>query len=127
MTDILTTARECGAVSLTFVAKPLEDSQDGVALHPAALATFAERIRAEMWQPIETAPIKQFDKEKWFEPHSPQLLVFDGFFHQIAAYGYTAKGKGRWSGRFGIIEPTHWMPLPPPPVAAIRAAGEKQP
>jgi hypothetical protein len=66
------------------------------------------------WQPIETAPIEPFNKEKWFERHSPSLLVFANYI-QIASYGYTERGKGRWIGGLGVIAPTHWMPLPNKP------------
>jgi hypothetical protein len=47
MTDYLAIARECGGVPVSFVAKPLEDSEDGIAMQPAALSAFAERVRQD--------------------------------------------------------------------------------
>lgn len=67
------------------------------------------------WQPIETAEIRPFDKEKWFMDHSPRLLLWNGHYAEIGSYGFTSKGKGRWRNYGGIVTPTHWMPLPPSP------------
>ena len=69
------------------------------------------------WQPIETAPIESFDKEKWFMRHSPNLILWNGHYHVIGSFGYTQKGKGRWTSESGriIYRPTHWQPLPEPP------------
>lgn len=68
------------------------------------------------WQPIETAPIKPFDKEKWFSPSTPRVLVVVGSRVYIAQYSFTGKGKGRWLGNHGqVCNPTHWMPIPEPP------------
>ena len=66
------------------------------------------------WLPIETCPIKPFDKDRWFLPHSDDVLLYDGF-SVIGRYEFTEKGNGRWRFWNGIICPTHWMPLPPPP------------
>jgi hypothetical protein len=66
------------------------------------------------WQPIETAPIKPFDAENWFMPHSPQFLLWIGR-PVIGNYSYTKHGKGRWRDFVGNVDPSHWMPLPPPP------------
>ena len=66
------------------------------------------------WQPIETAPIKDFDKKMWFRPHSERMLLWDRFA-VIGSYNFTEKGKGRWQTQHGNITPTHWMPLPPAP------------
>ena len=49
--------------------------------------------------PIETA--KQDDTER---------LLFDG----VWTNGYWLEGVGWWNGE-SPIEPTHWMPMPPPP------------
>ena len=67
------------------------------------------------WQPIETALVKPFDKEKWYVD-GEDVLVFQ-YYHRIARYCYTKTGKGRWieRGSGHVIEPTHWMPLPEPP------------
>lgn len=66
------------------------------------------------WMPIETAPIPMFDKENWFVS-GPSVLLFKNY-PVIGSYGYTERGKGRWRTYGRIIEPTHWMPLPPPPL-----------
>lgn len=68
------------------------------------------------WQPIETAPIREFDAEKWYMPHSVQILLWDGYKAFVGSYNYTQKGKGRWHAGGRIHEGcTHWMPIPPPP------------
>lgn len=64
------------------------------------------------WQDIETAP-------KWWNPvilYDPQAdpSVFEGYFS-----GEDNDKDGRWreSGNKGLeFEPTHWQPLPKPPV-----------
>ena len=66
------------------------------------------------WQPIETAPIAPFDPEHWYRAASEAVLVYPG--RNIASYSYTQRGKGRWRTWMGVTCPTHWMPLPPPPV-----------
>jgi hypothetical protein len=65
------------------------------------------------WLPIDTCPPFEFNPELWFQD-GPRYLLFVGYA-VIGSYGYTKKGKGRWSGSYGIIRPTHWMPLPEPP------------
>jgi hypothetical protein len=65
------------------------------------------------WQPIESAPEFPFDQEKWFL-NGPRYLLWAGNV-TIGSYSYTEKGKGRWRNWIGVIQPTHWMPLPPPP------------
>lgn len=66
------------------------------------------------WQPIETAPIKPFDKEHWYMD-GPRMLVARSGHITIAQYGYTKTGRGRWRNSLGVFCPTHWMPLPAPP------------
>lgn len=75
----------------------------------------SDKVYIPEWQPIETAPIKPFDPEKWYMPHSPSLLVWNGNHCVIARYSYTRGGKGRWQDHHGNITPAHWMPLPSPP------------
>jgi hypothetical protein len=70
------------------------------------------------WQPIETCPLPEFDPVCWYASGKP-VLTWDGWV-SIASYGYTAKGKGRWRNHMGVIAPTHWMPLPDPPLAPAR-------
>ena len=65
------------------------------------------------WQPIETAPIQAFDPKEWFMSGQRVLLWHGGV--SIGSYSYTKRGKGRWQNWSGTINPTHWMPLPPPP------------
>jgi hypothetical protein len=67
------------------------------------------------WQPIETAPIKPFDKERWYVGGT-RLLLWTGYGACIGDYSYTQTGKGRWRDHHSTITPTHWMPLPKPPV-----------
>jgi hypothetical protein len=66
------------------------------------------------WQPIETAPIEPFNKAKWFSSFSPRLLLWNGYC-QIGTYGFTERGKGRWTANGHVLNPTHWMALPDPP------------
>ena len=66
-------------------------------------------------RPITEAPIEPFNKEKWFTPHSPRLLLWVSRYWLIGAYGYTERGKGRWQANGRTISPTHWMPLPEEP------------
>jgi hypothetical protein len=67
------------------------------------------------WQPIETAPIPLFDKERWYMT-SLRVLVWRPNCAEIGHYSYTERGKGRWQSEYGRnINPTHWMPLPEPP------------
>lgn len=65
------------------------------------------------WQPIETAPIQPFVKEKWFVS-GPSILLWK-HYPIIGEYGYTQQGKGRWLAYGRVVEPTHWMPLPEAP------------
>ncbi len=69
------------------------------------------------WQPIETAPTKPFDPEKWFMEHSERMLVCrPGGYTTIASYNFTERGKGRWMDHTNrVTMPTLWQPLPPPP------------
>lgn len=78
------------------------------------------------WRPIETAPTRSYDPERWYAPHSERMLVFVEGFAQIATYHYNqprgknGKPKGKWQeglcGRV-LAQPTHWMPLPSPPTS----------
>src|SRR5882757_2231129 len=81
------------------------------------------------WQPIETASIRQFDKDNWYIRHSDYLLLWNGGGILIGAYAYTKLGKGKWESNGRICCPTHWMPLPAPPDArdARRIAKLKSP
>lgn len=66
------------------------------------------------WQPIDTAEIHAFDAECWWAS-GDYVLVWDrGIF--VAWYGHTLAGKGRWMAGSEVVQPTHWMPLPAPPI-----------
>ena len=68
------------------------------------------------WQSIETAP-----RDKWILAWWPESLEWGP--EECIAPAYWREYKGE-SGRFQdvsdafIYQPTHWMPLPPPPSAA---------
>ena len=70
------------------------------------------------WQPIETAPRDQalilFGSQR---PHDMVFMagpsVFAGYWDIIDG-AWCATGS-TWAGPF--YDPTHWMPLPPPPEA----------
>lgn len=81
----------------------------------AKLVRENEVLRKQLkWQPIATAPIQPFDKEKWYMGASPRLLLDCGGYTGvvIGVYGYTKAGKGRWKGPFGVVVPIGWKPLP---------------
>jgi len=67
------------------------------------------------WQPIETCPIKPFNRETWYVAASDRVLLWNGHCCVIGRYGYTQKGNGRWRDWNGAVHPTHWMPLPGDP------------
>jgi len=66
---------------------------------------------APEWKPIETAP------------KSLKSILLSG--DRKIADGYWGaqcnKGKGDWVWPYVRTEPTHWMPLPKPPMAAARS------
>lgn len=68
------------------------------------------------WQPIETAPIPAFDKERWYSISFYCLGARRGSFLGQIHYGYTSTGKGRWkdAGGYNCV-PRFWMPSPAPP------------
>ncbi len=65
------------------------------------------------WLIIDDYPLPEFNQATWYKS-GESVLVWDRWA-QIASYGYTQKGKGRWRSNMGVINPTHWMPLPGPP------------
>lgn len=77
---------------------------------------------AHGWQPIETAPREPFDK--YGHEEGPTILICGGFMDACRPAVRTGHWKGRrtnaWCdtalGRCPKM-PTHWMPLPHPPVA----------
>lgn len=67
------------------------------------------------WRPISEYQPQPFDADRWYMP-GERVLVWNGHWVEIAAYGYTAKGQGRWRDTVRrLCYPTHWMPLPEPP------------
>lgn len=61
------------------------------------------------WMPIETAPRDGTE----IDLHDGQYRVTDCRWYQ---YGWAARGDRGWEALEGILEPTHWRPLPPPPI-----------
>jgi hypothetical protein len=69
-----------------------------------------------VWQPIETAPIRPFDADRWYASHSVSVLAWNGHYVCVASYHYTQSGKGKWHSNGRVArELTHWMPLPEGP------------
>jgi hypothetical protein len=54
------------------------------------------------WQPIDAAPMD-----------GTEVLVWDGDHHWLAVW--RCHEDVWWSMGEGVVFPTHWMPLPPPP------------
>lgn len=66
-----------------------------------------------MWQPIETAP-KDGTRVLLFTTHIPNDYYNESFIGvQIGRWDCGHMSDG-WEFE-NIGEPTHWMPLPPPP------------
>ena len=68
------------------------------------------------WEPIETAQ----KGEPGAYASGPAILgcLVGGWgsAQQIVRFSWHKDGaKGAWKGSYGRWEPTHWMPLPPPP------------
>ena len=103
-------------------ATPVVERSAGNVSDNAALA--APAVPPE-WQPIETAPVYPFVKERWYVD-GPRYLLSTGSSVFIGQYGYTERGKGRWQDHYGrICQPTHWMPLPAAPTAQQGASHEQ--
>lgn len=66
------------------------------------------------WKSIETCPRFEFEERYWYKD-GPRYLLWIGHT-TIGSYSYTKTGKGKWRNHIGNIYPTHWMPLPPPPM-----------
>lgn len=65
------------------------------------------------WQTIESAP----------KGDGAEYLVWDGY--QVALINYDEKRHQFWVlNEFTVDDPTHWMPLPPPPNNAKIEEGE---
>lgn len=77
-------------------------------------------LSSPTWQPIETAPkegghILLFASQKGegSDVHWNGTFVTSGYWDGVDE-AWCATGSN-WTGPF--LEPTHWMPLPPPPSA----------
>jgi hypothetical protein len=109
MSDLIALAKQAGGIV------DFEDTTF-VDFSVPALQAFADLIRKEAWQPIETVPkngpilIIDADAE------SPRVAW--GCYPCETAYGGTAVGDWYITSMCSM-SPTHWMPLPPPP--AVRA------
>lgn len=69
------------------------------------------------WQLIEAAPLPEFDAAKYFSKTFRCLTASQYGHMKCATYSFTSRGKGRWMDDGGYVcVPTHWMPLPKPPV-----------
>ena len=59
-------------------------------------------VSLQGWGPIETAPTGQ------------NILVFTPFGNRVFST-YRSREYGPWNLALQLGDPTHWMPLPPPP------------
>jgi len=110
-----------------FKSLQLVNAQQHAVAIIAAIRAGAASLRSEAglaWQPIETAP------------KDVEVLVFDEGVITISLWidedgeGDDGRLKGWWEQSSNSLidpPPTHWMPLPDPPVALLASAqdGEK--
>ena len=83
----------------------------------AALRACAERLRAEEWQPIETAPRDGTRVLAWWPDaydngSAVQVETWWGPFHGSALCGWQSAFEEAAAPPHG---PTHWRPRPAPP------------
>lgn len=89
------------------------DIDDVAATSSLAMRNLTELRAAMTWRPIKTYPLPAFVVESWYMP-GRSVLLWEGFPF-IGNYSYTKLGKGRWKTHYQrSVNPTHWMPLPPP-------------
>jgi len=70
----------------------------------------------DAWQPIETAP-KDYSAIILYDPEYDAEYPFEGFFDADVEMG----GSGDWVNATATrhpCSPTHWHPMPQPPVGA---------
>ena len=69
------------------------------------------------WQPIETAPKDGTEVLLYFS--DGRILIGDYVVTEQLRHGKTAWKNEGWRTFFGLVhdnKPTHWMPLPEPPL-----------
>lgn len=67
------------------------------------------------WQDISTAP-KDYTVVLLYQPAKPGFAEAVGQGHRTSLFEH-AHDKWVFQATGWIAEPTHWMPLPPPPVS----------
>jgi hypothetical protein len=82
------------------------------------LAMVLRVVRAEQWQPIETAPRDNHARMVWC-PEAMNIYIVT-WWQQENAWAHFGG-----AGRILMEAPTHWMPLPSPP--SIRALATAAP
>lgn len=92
--------------------RPLLDQTDDAEtiVRAAMRAAVQSEAWAKMWRPIATSPGGR-----------TEVLLWDG--HEISVGFLWEEDGGFYSSGDALIVPTHWMPLPDPPLAQ---AGEAQ-
>jgi len=73
-------------------------------------------VNKSQWQPIETAP--RDGTNLWLFSGSDDPCQFVGFYADDPSGPYWAYAEQLVMDVAGQANPTHWMPLPPPPEAA---------
>lgn len=88
----------------------------GVNLAVRLLSAGADPVPVCQWREIATAP----------KDGTPVLLYKRG---HGAVQGWWSSGDAflmpHWSTMSNLFDPTHWMPLPAPPVALVPAEGDR--
>jgi hypothetical protein len=79
--------------------------------HPTSTSTTG-------WRPIETAPRSYHPPLSFYNHHAPDILGLWGkAFYCVCSWG--GPSNPRWVGGDNKpvpFQPTHWMPLPEPPL-----------
>jgi hypothetical protein len=69
------------------------------------------------WQPIETAPRDGSEFQCWWSGTWEPRCRFDTDRERFQYWGRTDFDQYSWD-EWPVDQPTHWMPLPPPPSAS---------